>query len=196
MRHTQKTPKKTMRNAEVNTFLHSAARRLGHFFAIKHSKNRCESRSKVQFWVRKVPKLEFQHMPAKESHHPARRQTQRLPTTTTPKTKSQQLEIRTRAPLCLPAQNRSTAHTERLHTYFVCRHTQHVFAYIYIGTYLSIYIYACVYISPYQHNKSQERQASARGPRRRRREARRRRPDTGGRWTRSLVPRDSKKPFI
>ena len=34
----RKTPKKTMRNAEVNTFLHSAARRLGHFFAIKHRK--------------------------------------------------------------------------------------------------------------------------------------------------------------
>ena len=52
-------------------------------FAIQHRKNRCESRSKVKFWVRNVPKLEFQHMPAKESHHPARRQTQRLPTTTT-----------------------------------------------------------------------------------------------------------------
>ena len=76
----RKTPNKTMRNAEVNTFLHSAARRLGHFFAIKHRKNRCESKSKVQFRVSKVPKLEFQHMPAQESHHPARRQTQRLPT--------------------------------------------------------------------------------------------------------------------
>ena len=76
----RKTPNKTIRNAEVNTFLHSAARRLGHFFAIKHRKNRCESKSKVQFRVSKVPKLEFQHMPAQESHHPARRQTQRLPT--------------------------------------------------------------------------------------------------------------------
>ena len=84
MRHThRKTPKKTMRNAEVNTFLHSAARRLGHFLAIKHRINRCESRSKVQFRVSKVRKLEFQHMPAKESHHPARQQTQRLPRTTT-----------------------------------------------------------------------------------------------------------------
>ena len=42
----RKTPNKTIRNAEVNTFLHSAARRLGHFFAIKHRKNRCESKSK------------------------------------------------------------------------------------------------------------------------------------------------------
>ena len=90
MRHTGKHRKKTMRNAEVNTFLHSAARRLGHFFAIKHRKNRCESKSKVQFRVSKVPKLEFQHMPAKESHHPARRQTQRLPTTTTTKLVTQQ----------------------------------------------------------------------------------------------------------
>ena len=79
----RKTPTKTMRNAEVNTFLHSAARRLGHFFAIKQRKNRCESRSKVQFRVSKVPKLEFQHMPAKESHNPAWRQTQRLPRTAT-----------------------------------------------------------------------------------------------------------------
>ena len=54
------------------------------FFAIKHRRNRCESKSKVQLWVNKVPKLEFQHMPAKESHHPpARWQTQRLPPTTT-----------------------------------------------------------------------------------------------------------------
>ena len=52
-------------------------------FAIQQRKNRCDSRSKVKFWVRNVPKLEIQHMPAKESHHPARRQTQRLPTTTT-----------------------------------------------------------------------------------------------------------------
>ena len=95
MRHTHththrgKHRTKTMRNAEVNTFLHSA-RRLGHFFAIKHRKNRCESRSKIQFWVRKVPKLEFQHMPSKESHHPAWRQTQRLPTTTTTKPVTQQ----------------------------------------------------------------------------------------------------------
>ena len=60
----------------------SAARRLGHLFAIKHRKNRCESKSKVQFRVSKVPKLEFQHMPAKESHHPTGRQMRRLPTTT------------------------------------------------------------------------------------------------------------------
>ena len=73
----RKIPTKTMRNAEVNTFLHSAARRLGHFFAIKHRKNRCESNSKVQFRV-----------PAKESHHPARWQTQRLPTTTTTTTRT------------------------------------------------------------------------------------------------------------
>ena len=79
----RKTQKNTMRNAEVNTFLHSAARRLGHFFAMKHRKNRCESKSKVQLRAKQVPKRECQHMPAKESHHPARRQTQRLPTTTT-----------------------------------------------------------------------------------------------------------------
>ena len=79
----RKTPKKTMRNAELNMFLHSAARRLADFLAIKHRENRCESKNKVQLRANKVPKLEFQHMPAKESHHPARRQTHRLPTTTT-----------------------------------------------------------------------------------------------------------------
>ena len=52
-------------------------------FARKHRKNRCENKTKVQFRVSKVLKLEFQHMPAKKSHHPARWQTHMLPTTTT-----------------------------------------------------------------------------------------------------------------
>ena len=34
------------------------------FFARKHRKNRCENKMQVQFWVSKVPTLEFQHMPA------------------------------------------------------------------------------------------------------------------------------------
>ena len=39
-------------------------------FCCKTPQNRCESKSKVQLRANKVPKLEFQHMPAKESHHP------------------------------------------------------------------------------------------------------------------------------
>ena len=58
-------------------------------FLLYKTQHRCESKSRVQLRVNKVPKLEFQHMPAKviAPHHPARRQTQRLPTTTT-KTKN------------------------------------------------------------------------------------------------------------
>ena len=79
----RKTPKKTMRNGELSMFLDSAARRLWHFFARKHRKYRRENKTQVQFRASKVPKLEFQHMPAKKSTHPARRQTHVLPTTTT-----------------------------------------------------------------------------------------------------------------
>ena len=79
----RKTPEKTMRNGELSIFLYSVARRLSHFFARKHRKNRCKNKTQVQFRVSKVPKLQFQHMPAKTSHHPARRQTHVLPTTTT-----------------------------------------------------------------------------------------------------------------
>ena len=53
------------------------------FFARKHCKYRCEKKTQVQFRASKPPKLEFQHMPAKKSHHPARRQTHVLATTTT-----------------------------------------------------------------------------------------------------------------
>ena len=53
------------------------------FFARKHRKYRRENKTQVQFRASKVPKLEFQHMPAKKSTHPARRQTHVLPTTTT-----------------------------------------------------------------------------------------------------------------
>ena len=84
MRHTHtQTPKKTMRNGELSMFLYSAARRLLQFCARKHRKNRCENKTQVQLRVSKAPKLEFQHMPAKKSHNPARRQTHVLPTTTT-----------------------------------------------------------------------------------------------------------------
>ena len=40
------------------------------FFVRKHRENRYENKTQIQFRVSKVPKLEFQHMPAKESHHP------------------------------------------------------------------------------------------------------------------------------
>ena len=52
------------------------------FFARKHRKYRRENKTQVQFRASKVPKLEFQHMPAKKSTHPAQRQTHVLPTTT------------------------------------------------------------------------------------------------------------------
>ena len=79
----RKTPKKTMRNGELSMFLDSAARRLWHFFATKHRKYRRENKTQVQFRASKAPTLEFQHMPAKKSTHPARRQTHVLLTTTT-----------------------------------------------------------------------------------------------------------------
>ena len=87
MRHTH-----TQENTEINdakgraqhVFAQRSPPAGALLFAIKHRKNRCESKSKVQFRVSKVPILEFQHMPAKESHHPARRQTHQLPTTTIP----------------------------------------------------------------------------------------------------------------
>ena len=76
--HTCK-PKKTMRNGPPSRFLDSAGRRLPK----KHRKYRQKPKSQIQFRERKVPKLEFQHMPARKSTHPARRQTHVLPTTTT-----------------------------------------------------------------------------------------------------------------
>ena len=77
----RKTPKKRMRRGQLSTMLDSAARRLLHFFARKHRKRRCEKKTQVQFRASKVPRFEFQHMPAKKSTHPARRQTHVLPTT-------------------------------------------------------------------------------------------------------------------
>ena len=63
-------------------FLDSAACRLWHFFARNHRKYRRKNETQVQFRASKVPKLEFQHMPAKKSTNPARRQTHVLPRTT------------------------------------------------------------------------------------------------------------------
>ena len=68
---------------ESLAFFYSVARRVAHFFVRKHRENRCEHKTQIQFRVSKVPKLEFQHMPAKKSHRPTRRQTHVLPTTTT-----------------------------------------------------------------------------------------------------------------
>ena len=80
---TGKHRKKTMRNGQPSRFLDSAARRLWHFFAKKHRKYRRKQKSQNKFRERKVPKFESQHMPARKSTHPARRQTHVLPTTTT-----------------------------------------------------------------------------------------------------------------
>ena len=51
--------KKATRNGEIRNFLYSVPRRLAHFFARKHHKNRCEKKTQNQFRVSKVPKLEF-----------------------------------------------------------------------------------------------------------------------------------------
>ena len=79
----RKTPNKTMRNAELNMFLHSAARRLAHFFAVKHRKSRCESKTKFNCGRTKCQNSSFSTC-QQGIAPPARRQTQRLPTTTTP----------------------------------------------------------------------------------------------------------------
>ena len=53
-------------------------------FFVENTAN-TDAKTKTQIFCprAKVPKLEFQHMPAKKSHHPTRRQTHVLPTTTT-----------------------------------------------------------------------------------------------------------------
>ena len=53
------------------------------FFLRKHRKNRCETTRQIHFRCSNVPKLEFQHMPAPKSLHPARRQTHVPPRITT-----------------------------------------------------------------------------------------------------------------
>ena len=103
MRHThthRKTPTKTMRHGELSSELYSAARRLLQFFARKHRKNRCKTKRKFNSGRSIVPKLEFQHMPAKKSHHPARRQTHVLPRTTSA---DQWVQARARPVLLVPA---------------------------------------------------------------------------------------------
>ena len=76
----RKTPKKTMRHAELDMFLHGAARRLAHFFCYKAPQK--PMRKQKQSSIAGEQSAKTQHMPAKESHHTARRQTQRLPKTT------------------------------------------------------------------------------------------------------------------
>ena len=48
MRPAQENTEKNYAKCKGQHVLHSAARRLGHFFAIKHRKNRCESKGKAQ----------------------------------------------------------------------------------------------------------------------------------------------------
>ena len=96
----RKTPTKTMRHGELSSELYSAARRLLQFFARKHRKNRCKTKRKFNSGRSIVPKLEFQHMPAKKSHHPARRQTHVLPRTTSA---DQWVQARARPVLLVPA---------------------------------------------------------------------------------------------
>ena len=55
----------------------------GTFFVENTANTDAKTKSNFFGRVTKVPKLEFQHMPAKKSHHPTRRQTHVLPTTTT-----------------------------------------------------------------------------------------------------------------
>ena len=83
MRHTQEnTEKNDAKWRAEHVFVQCSPPAVA-FFARKQHKNRCRNKTQVQFRASKVPKHEFQHMPAKKSHHSARRQTHVLPTTTT-----------------------------------------------------------------------------------------------------------------
>ena len=82
MRHTLENAEKKRCEMESLAFFVQCSSPAVTFFARKHRKNRCENKTQVQFRVSKVPKLEFQPLPAKKSHHPARQQTHALPSTT------------------------------------------------------------------------------------------------------------------
>ena len=83
MRHTQENTEKNDAKWRAEHVFGQCSPPVVAFFARKHRKYRRENKTQVQFRASKVPKLEFQHMPAKKSTHPARRQTHVLPPTTT-----------------------------------------------------------------------------------------------------------------